>query len=277
VGVTGVKKPINVQRPGKVVMLTADIDVFVDLPSTQKGSHLSRNVEVISEILDKSVRQPVKSLEVLCEEICHKLLERHEYATYSEVEMRADYFLEKSLSSGRKSLEGYKLIAKAQAKRNEEQDVKKLIGVEVIGMTTCPCAMETVRRKLEAEHPEAKDSLGKIPVVTHNQRNITTLMIEVPKDYDLEADDLIAVVEDSLSSPTYEILKRDDEAMITLQAHNNPKFVEDVVRDILDQVLKKYANLPDSVGITVRSESEESIHKHNAYAERVTTLGELRK
>ncbi len=277
VGVTGVKKPINVQRPDKVVTLTALIDVFVDLPSTQKGSHLSRNVEVISEILDKSVRQPVNSLEMLCEQICHVLLERHEYATSSEVEMKADYFLEKALSSGRKSLEGYKLMAKAKAERNEEMAVKKLIGVEVIGMTTCPCAMETVRKMLIAKHPDAKECLEKMPVITHNQRNITTLMIEVPKGYDLEADHLIQVVEDSLSSPTYEILKREDEAQVTLQAHENPKFVEDVVRDILGKILEKYENLPDSVVVTVKSESEESIHKHNAYAERVTTLGELRK
>ena len=277
VGVTGIKKPINVKRPDKVVTLTAEIDVFVDLPSTQKGSHLSRNVEVISEILDKSVRQPVKSLEVLCEQISYMLLERHEYATSSEVEMRADYFLEKALESGRKSLEGYKLIAKAKAERNDEMAVKKLIGVEVIGMTTCPCAMETVRKRLAAEHPDARTHLEKFPVVTHNQRNITTLLIEVPKGYDLEADHLIEIVEDSLSSPTYEILKRDDEAQVTLSAHENPKFVEDVVRDILGRILEKYTNLPDSVVITVRSESEESIHKHNAFAERVTTLGELRE
>lgn len=276
VGVTGIKKPINVQRPDKVVMLTAEIDVFVDLPSTQKGSHLSRNVEIISEILDKSVRHPVRSLELLCEEICHMLLDRHEYATYSEVEMRADYFLEKALDSGKKSLEGYKLIAKATAKRNQETSYKKLIGVEVVGMTTCPCAMETVRKMLEAEYPDAEECIKNIPVVTHNQRNITNLMIEVPKDFEVEADDLIQIVEDSLSSPTYEILKRDDEALITLQAHKNPKFVEDVVRDILGRILEKYTNLPDSVVITVRSESEESIHKHNAYAERITTLGELR-
>lgn len=274
---TGIKKPINVQRPDKVVTLTGLIDVFVDLPSSQKGSHLSRNVEVISEILDKSVRQPVKSLELLCEEICHMLLERHEYATSSEVKISADYFLEKALSSGKKSLESYKLIAKANAKRNEETSFKKLIGVEVVGMTTCPCAMETVRKMLEAEHPEAKEWLEKMPVITHNQRNTTTLMIEVPKDYDMEADDLIEIVEDSLSSPTYEILKRDDEALVTLQAHKNPKFVEDVVRDILGRILTKHTHLPDEVVVTVRSESEESIHKHNAFAERVTTLGELRR
>jgi GTP cyclohydrolase-4 len=277
VGVTGIKKPISVQRPEKVVTLTANIDVFVDLPSTQKGSHLSRNVEVISEILDKSVREPQKSLELLCEEICHMLLDRHEYATYSEVHMRADYFLERSTVSGKKSLEGYQLIAKATAKRNEETSFKKLIGVEVVGMTTCPCAMETVRMRLETEHPEAKECLQKMPVLTHNQRNTTTLMIEVPKGYEVEADDLIQIVEDSLSSPTYEILKRDDEAEVTLQAHENPKFVEDVVRDILGRILESYQNLPDEVLVTVRSESEESIHKHNAFAERVTSLGELRK
>jgi GTP cyclohydrolase-4 len=105
VGVTGVKKPVNVKRPGKAVTLSAQIDVFVDLPSTQKGSHLSRNVEVISEILDRCVREPVNSLEILSEEICQRLLERHEYATYSEVHTTANYFLEKSLDSGKKSLE----------------------------------------------------------------------------------------------------------------------------------------------------------------------------
>lgn len=257
--------------------LTGEIDVFVDLPSSQKGSHLSRNVEVISEILDKSVRHPVTGLEILCEEICFMLLERHEYATNSEVCICADYFLEKATDSGRKSLESYKLMAKANAKRNEVTSFKKSIGVEVVGMTTCPCAMETVRKKLTAEYPDAKDCIEKMPILTHNQRNTTTLMIEVLKNYDVEADDLIEIVEDSLSSPTYEILKRDDEAEVTLAAHKNPKFVEDVVRDILGKILTKFSYLPDSVVVTVRSESEESIHKHNAFAERVTTLWELRK
>jgi GTP cyclohydrolase-4 len=277
VGVTGVKKPINVKRPGRAVTLTAQIDVFVDLPSSQKGSHLSRNVEVISEILDKSVREPVSSLEILCEQICYKLLERHEYATYSEVRTQANYFLEKALSSGKRSLEEYKLIARAYAKRNDTTSTKKNIGVEVVGMTACPCAMETVRSKLEARHPQAKELLNKIPVVTHNQRNITTVSIDEPEGYDVEADDLVTIAEESLSSPTFEILKRDDEAEVTLAAHENPKFVEDVVRDILGKILKKYSDFPDDVVVTVRSESEESIHKHNAFAERITTLGELRK
>jgi GTP cyclohydrolase-4 len=97
------------------------------------------------------------------------------------------------------------------------------------------------------------------------------------ENVDIEANDLIDIVEASFSSPTYEILKRDDEAAVVINAHNNPKFVEDVVRDVLKRIVERYAKLPDDVLLTVRSESEESIHKHNAFAERHTLLGDLRK
>jgi len=272
VGVTGVKKPVTVKRGKKTVTLTCDIDVFVDLPSSQKGSHMSRNLEVIAEIVDQSVREPVTGLETLSANICRSLLERHEYASYSEVNLKADYFLERTGLSGRKTLEAYKLIAKAVNRRNN--GLKKLIGVEVIGMTACPCAMETLREELQGKVTFER---GKVPMITHNQRNITTVMIEVPEEYDVEANDLIEIVEKSVSSPTFEILKRSEEAKVVLAAHENPKFVEDVVREILARILDNYSNLPDDVIVTVRSESEESIHKHNAFAERVTTLKELRE
>jgi GTP cyclohydrolase-4 len=127
--------------------------------------------------------------------------------------------------------------------------------------------METVRTLTK--------NRGKL-VVTHNQRNTTTLVIEVPGHYDIEADDLIDIVENSFSSPTYEILKRKDEARMVVEAHTKPMFVEDIVRKILSSLLANYPHLPDDVHVLVRSESEESIHKHNAFAERRTTLGELR-
>lgn len=264
VGVVGIKKLVSVERGGKTTVLTPVIDAFVDLPSTKKGSHMSRNVEAINEIVDEAVRKPVKGIENLCASIAKRLLVKHQYANYAEVNMKADYFLERKSPSGNKSMENYGLIAKATIKRDEE--VKKSIGVRIIGMAVCPCAMETVK-----ERSESKLS------VTHNQRNIASLMIEVPENYDAEAHDLIKIVEASFSSPTYEILKRKDEAEVVMNAHKNPKFVEDIVRDILSKVLEKYKELPDDVLVTVRSESEESIHKHNAFAERITTLGELRE
>jgi GTP cyclohydrolase-4 len=273
VGITEVKKPITVARNGRRVMLVADIDAFVDLPATQKGSHMSRNVEVITEMIENSVSGRVQSLEELCANICDHLLKRHEYASYAEVHISADYFLEKKTHSGKKTLEAYKLLARSTAKKNG--DHRRMVGVEVIGMTACPCAMETAHQMLANDRAK-KGSCGDVPSITHNQRNRTQLLLEVPKKALVEADDLIEIVESSMSSPTYGILKREDEARVVIDAHRNPKFVEDVVREILSKVMKRYDHLPGDVHITVRSESEESIHKHNAFAERVTTLKELR-
>lgn len=272
VGVTNVKKPVQVIRPNKSVTLIPEINVYVNLPAEQKGSHLSRHLEVINEIIDKSVRDPIKSLESLCSKIVKRLLEKHEYANYAEVEMNADYFLERETPHHKKSLEVYKLLAKSTM--NVGEKLQKSIGVEVIGMTACPCAMETAKNLLEIKDKEV--SKLKIPTITHNQRNISTLIIDVPEDYDVEADDLVEIVESSMSTATYEILKRDDEGEVVLKAHENPKFVEDVVRDILKYVLEKYSYLPNNTMVLAKSESEESIHKHNAFAERITTLEELR-
>ncbi|RKY93335.1 MAG: GTP cyclohydrolase I FolE2 [Candidatus Hydrothermota bacterium] len=270
VGVTGVKKQVTVKRPGmdKATYLVVKMDLFVDLPASQKGSHMSRNLELVSEIIDETLKKPISDLESFCAETAKLLLKKHEYATFSEVKAEADYFFERIYPSGKKGLEPYKLVAEARAKNTGE--VKKLIGVRVIGMTACPCAREVIKTI-----GNYKDDM--VPP-THNQRNITTLMIEVPgDDKSVDANDLIEIVEQSFSSPTYSILKRGEEGKLVFDAHKNPKFVEDVVRDILSRLLKKYKNLPDDVLVVVRSESEESIHKHNAFAERVTTLGELRK
>jgi GTP cyclohydrolase IV len=270
VGVTGVKKLVHIKRPNKTSMLPliVTMDLFVDLPASQKGSHMSRNLELVSEIIDQTLQTPVADLESFCAETAELLLKKHEYATCSEVKAEAEYFLDITYPSGQKGSEPYTLVAEARAKRNGE--LKKLIGVKVIGMTACPCAMEIIRKL------ETREEASAVP--THNQRNIGTLMIEVPRGTQVvDADDLIDIVERSFSSPTYSILKRKEEAELVLKAHTKPKFVEDVVRDILSAVLKKYKDLADEVLVIARSESEESIHKHNAFAERVTSLGELRK
>src|SRR5204863_11779 len=135
--VTGVVKPVQVRRPNRAVTLTTSLDVFVDLPPDQKGSHLSRNLEAINEVVDRSVREPVESLEELVDTIARSLLKRHDYATTSEVWATADYFLERTSPWGRTSLEPYRLVARANARRGE-REVERSIGVEVVGMTACP-------------------------------------------------------------------------------------------------------------------------------------------
>lgn len=269
VGVTGVRKLVRVRRPGAPEdnVLGVTFDVAVDLPPTMKGSHMSRNVEAVSEILEAETSERVASLEDLCLRIAKDLLKRHEYANEAEVKATADYFLERATPFGTKSTEWYRLLAQGRAYRGE--GTRKLIGVEVTGTSACPCAMETARSLRNDTRPG--------PSLTHNQRNIATLLLEVPETVKVEAEELIDIVELSLSAPTFELLKRKSEGLLVLKAHESPKFVEDVVRDILRGVLKAYPKLPESAIVFVRSRAEESIHKHDAYAERETTVGELRR
>ena len=96
VGIKGVKKPVKIEREGKEIILLTDMDIFVDLPASRKGSDLSRNAEVVEEIVDKSVRQPYNGLEELCEEIAKRLLQRHEYASRAEAFAASIYFLERA-------------------------------------------------------------------------------------------------------------------------------------------------------------------------------------
>ena len=279
VGITGVKKPVLVRRSGKAVSLNVLLDLFVDLPAHQRGSHLSRNAEAINALVEEAVHNPAGSLEGLCGRLARDLLERHPYAKVAEVHASADYFLERKNASGRRSLEPFKLLARAEAQRNGRRPkVRKMVGVQVVGMSACPCAMETARELMAKESNDRAlaKALSKVPTITHNQRNTATLLVEVPEGHPIEADELIGIVEGSLSAPTFGVLKRGDEGALVLAAHKNPKFVEDVVRAILTTLIERYHDMPDDAHLTVRSESEESIHRHNAVAERTTTMGELR-
>ncbi|MBR1451884.1 MAG: GTP cyclohydrolase I FolE2 [Candidatus Methanomethylophilaceae archaeon] len=271
VGVKGVRKPIIVQREGtsgKVVHnLNCTFDIYVDLPKEQKGSHMSRNVEVLNEIVADSIKNPIIAVENVAVDILKRLMVHHEYAKEAEVHIEAEYFRESKTPLGRDTLESYTILSGGHIVRDGE--ITKMIGVEVIGMTACPCGQQTVTEMLDIH--------SDVPVMTHNQRNVVTLMVYLPENVDVEANDLIDLVEKSFSSPTFELLKRPDEGQVIINAHSNTKFVEDVVRAVLDNFVKRYADLPDDVYVDVISDSEESIHKHDAYAEREATLGELRQ
>ncbi len=270
VGVRGVRKPVLVSREGidgtLNNALNCSIDIFVDLPAEQKGSHMSRNVEVLNEVVEESVKSPITSLEDMAADICRRLLVHHEYAKTADVHISAEYFRSSKTPLGKDTFEMFTLMAGGHIER--DGPITKMIGVKATGMTACPCAQQTVTEMLEYS--------GDMPVMSHNQRNVCTLEVTMPENISVEADELIDIVQDSFSSPTYELLKRPDEGQVVINAHRNTKFVEDVVRGVLERFVERYSDLPDDVAVDVISNSEESIHKHDAFAERVATLGELR-
>ncbi|MBO4502068.1 MAG: GTP cyclohydrolase I FolE2 [Candidatus Methanomethylophilus sp.] len=272
VGVSQVRKPVLIKRPELTNPLNSvvncSIDIFVDLPASQRGSHLSRNVEVLREVAEESTSKPVTGLENMAVDMVRKLLVKHEYAQNAYVTVKAEYYKANKTPSGRDTLELYTIHAGAHGTRDGE--IRKTIGVEAIGMTACPCAQETVGEMLNVENPG-------FPMMSHNQRNVVTIKVTTDVDQNLVVDDLIELAEKSVSTPTFELLKREDEGRVVINAHTNTRFVEDVVRNGLTLVVHHYKDLPDDAEILVVSDSQESIHKHNAYAERTATMGELRE
>jgi len=280
VGISGIRKPLTVQRREGTHTLAVEFSVAVDLPSERKGSDLSRNAEILAEVVDETVTRPVEALESACSAIARELLVRHPYATEASVAASATYFLRQGISEAKRSFEDYTLLADARAIRAPDGSVAlaRAVGAEAVGMTACPCAMETCRDQLIAQFPQLSDSaLRDLPMITHNQRNRTRLVFELADTSEVEADDIIAAIEAAQSSPTYAILKRGDEAQVVVNAHRHPKFVEDVLRDLLASLPSRFPRVSDGTVVRASTVSEESIHKFNVEASHEVTLGELRR
>src|ERR1051325_98818 len=162
---------------------------------------------------------------------------------------------------------------------------RRLIGVAAQGMTACPCAQQLVagaaRQRLTADgfdDGQIERIFEHVPVATHNQRGLGTLHAGCPEegDPDVDAAALLEIVEDSMSSEIYEMMKRSDEGAVVEKAHRRPRFVEDCVREMIAGVVTAFGDLKDGTFVSARQENLETIHQHNVVAERFGLLGELR-
>ena len=283
VGATGIKKLVQVERKEKrPIILISTFDIFVDLPSDRKGVNLSRNFEAIDEVIESLTSKPVKNVEELNIKIVENLLNRHEYATKAEVIMTSELIMRKRTpKTKQKTQEVVKIICEAMKWRSGKKLV--FIGVEVSGITACPCAQELVRAKaleelvaLGYDRNEAERILSHVPIATHNQRGRASVKIQLTDEFTTSIDQLIDIAKSAMSYDIYEILKREDELEVVYKAHQNPRFVEDSVRIMVKATIEKFKDAPDNIVVVFRQENEESIHQHNVIAERVATIGELR-
>jgi len=284
--VTDVKKLVEVARKDKrPIVLVSTFDIFVDLPSDRKGANLSRNFEAIDEVLEEMIASPVYEIEDLCSEVAKRLIDRHEYALIAEVRMKSEYVLKRETPATKLNCqEVVNIFAEAKAIRGKVLTIRKLVGAEVLGITACPCAQEIMvdkaRKELKTlgvEFDIIRKFLNNVPMPTHNQRGRGIISIDVQNSHFVSLEKIINIIEHSMSSQMFELLKRTDEAMVVERAHKNPKFVEDCVRTMAQKVVKEFPELPDDSVIIIKQINEESIHRHNAFAERKSTLGELRQ
>jgi len=282
VGVTGVEKVIRVNVDGGESLFYAEFECFVDLNPRQAGVHMSRFEEIVAEAIDEVVLGEAFKAEVLAAHVAQKVRERQS-GLRAEVSVTARYpETVTTPESGKSTQEIYVLYGTAV---DSEHGTRTLTGVEAQGMTACPCAQEMVaglsRERLAAEGfgaEEIERVVDVVPVATHNQRGIGTLHVGCPAGGPawIDAPELLRIVESSMSSEIYELMKRSDEMSVVVKAHENPRFVEDCVREMVRQVVEGYPDLPDDAFVMARQENLETIHRHNVVAERYGTLGELR-
>jgi len=233
VGIKAIRHPMRIQeRSGRAQHTIATFNMYVGLPHHFKGTHMSRFVEILSAH-EREVT--VDTFQVMLREMVEKL-----EAEEGHIEMAFPYFIEKSAPvSGVKSLMDYEVTFIGEIHRKKQSFALKVL-VPVTSL--CPCS------KRISEYG------------AHNQRSHVTVTCGINSFVWIE--EIVDLVEKQASSELYGLLKRPDEKHVTERAYDNPKFVEDMVRDVaavlnLDERIDRYM---------VESENFESIHNHSAYA-----------
>ena len=233
VGIKDIRHPVQVKdRSGHIQHTVANFNMYVALPHDLKGTHMSRFVEILN---NHEHEITVESFKTMSSEMTERL-----DAETGHIEMTFQYFVNKTApASGVESLLDYEVTL-----IGERKDGKNVITVKAVVPVTslCPCSKKISDRG------------------AHNQRSHVTVSVETEKFIWIE--ELIDTVEQQASCELYGLLKRPDEKVVTERAYDNPKFVEDMVRDVAAEFNKDDRVLAYSVA----SENFESIHNHSAYA-----------
>ena len=239
VGVKNLSIPLTVRDRAKGRQQTvARVDLSVDLPAEFKGTHMSRFLEALRD-MDTTLDA------ASCRNLLLDLRDRLQ-ARSSHLSFLFTYFLEQRAPvTGSPALMDYACFLRGELRNG---DVELIIGVEVPVMTVCPCSKAISREG------------------AHSQRAM--VRIEAQCSGMLWLEDLIAIAQESGSSPVYALLKREDEKYVTEAAYENPKFVEDILRD----TVLALRSLPGIAWFSIECENYESIHNHNAFAAHEETV-----
>ncbi len=239
VGVRGVRYPVRVLRDdGSVEASVGEFSLSVGLPADQKGTHMSRFVELLESMHQRGVALSVKAMGEMLADMLTRLA-----ADSGRIEIGHAFFMLKSAPVSQvKSLMDYRVRWAAHQDAQGPMTVACTVSVPVKSL--CPCSKEI-------------SDYG-----AHNQRSEVTVTVDVDPVVDMSVERLIRTVEAQASCELWGLLKRPDEKYVTERAYDNPKFVEDLVRDVAQAVRA----LPGVRGFVAEAENFESIHNHSAWA-----------
>ena len=246
---------------------------------------MSRFEEVVNDVIGEVVLgESGFKAEQLAQHIAERVRERQD-ALRAEVTIAARYPEHKPAPvSGIATQEIYTLFGAAVA---SERGTRRLVGVAAQGMTACPCAQQLVAGALaraprcRTASPTTRSSASsrrcRWPRTTSAAWARSTSGCPRPARPTSTPRELLAIVENSMSSEIYELMKRSDEGAVVEKAHRRPRFVEDCVREAIRGAIERFGELRDDAFVSARQENLETIHQHNVVAERFGLLGELRR
>ncbi|HEY6887549.1 MAG TPA: GTP cyclohydrolase, FolE2/MptA family, partial [Solirubrobacter sp.] len=272
VGVTNVEKVIRIGLGGAEQLYHAELGCFVDLGPQPRGPRFDAVVrDVMSEAVPGSGGF---AAEQIAQRMAVEVRERLN-ARRVEVTIVARYPERKPAPvSGIATQEIFTLFGTAVA---SERGTRRLVGVAAQGMTAAPLAQRLVtaraRERLTADgfsDERIAAILAAVPVATHDQRGLGTLHLGLPEACDREVDalELLAIVEDSMSSEIYELMKRSDEGEVVEKATRRPRTAEDCVHAAIHGTLERFADLTGDAFVSARQVHTESIHEHTVVAQR---------
>lgn len=239
VGIRGLRHPLSIRTQTGVMPAVGNFEMDVALPAHVKGTHMSRFIALLQKH-----NEPIDSASVVA--MVREMLPLLN-ASEGRIQFTYTHFVKKAAPvSGVESLMDYEVTWTAKAKQNASGaiDVELNLRALVPVMSLCPCSKEI-------------SEYG-----AHNQRSHVTMSVELDPQTKMTVEDLVAAAESQASSELWGLLKRPDEKWVTERAYDNPKFVEDLVRDVAGQ-LKDDDRI---LSLVVEAENFESIHNHSAYA-----------
>jgi len=241
VGVTNLKTLIHTTWKGQGYYFTPSIEITINLEKNKKGVHMSRLIESIAEAVEEESAKTGSSIEDIEKRILEALARRHPYRR-GEIRMETELIIPKETPvSRRKTAEAHQVEVSVI---KDDGSYAKRLKVTVFGNTVCPHSMETAG-------------------VPHMQRAVGELTVETGFGNVVGLEEMVECVEQSFSSEVYTLLKSEDEKHVVEKMYRNPKFVEDVAREILEKAKKRFRKC------RIRSKviSHESIHRHDVIAE----------
>jgi GTP cyclohydrolase-4 len=226
---------------GKSYFFSPKIEITIDLDKDHKGVHMSRLVEAIAEAVEEETQKPGGSIEEIERHILDALQRRHPFRR-GEVRMETDMTLQRRTPvSGRTTMESHRIEVTVI---KDGSKYAKRLKATVLGNTVCPHSMVTCGKP-------------------HIQRAVGELEVETSYADNVELEEMVGCIEKSFSSEVYTLLKTEDERHVVEKMHRNPKFVEDVAREMLEGAKKRFKKAK----IRSRVISNESIHRHDVIAE----------